>query len=333
MREMVAGMAGEVTVDEASILRDFFRVQSDKHGPELLSRLNNIQYGQQERVEGRVKMEQVVEEVIKQEIGAEAALRNSSPGSECSSEGPGPCLPEHVAMAFGPPGARALGPWLLGPGGLLLSLPQNMVSPPSQRRLGVSVIQKAPPRGPALYLERRGGQGAGPLLSSQAPLQLLKRKAAKDGDGGGLEGPLSKRRSNQQQSDHLICEVCGERAGKHSYYGGQVSHLLPCFSSCHVAGVPLSHPAPLIAPRHLTPPSSRSAHRAGHSSAAPYSPATTRPSSAARAWRTATSPSSPGRTASSAATSDASLPACGRPGSCRTRSVSGGSTAGSRLPR
>jgi len=32
----------------------------------------------------------------------------------------------------------------------------------------------------------------------------------------------SKQKSNQQQSDHLICEVCGERAGKHSYYGGQV---------------------------------------------------------------------------------------------------------------
>lgn len=32
----------------------------------------------------------------------------------------------------------------------------------------------------------------------------------------------NKQKSNQQQSDHLICEVCGERAGKHSYYGGQV---------------------------------------------------------------------------------------------------------------
>merc|ERR1719154_74533 len=28
--------------------------------------------------------------------------------------------------------------------------------------------------------------------------------------------------SNRQQSDHLVCEVCSERAGKHSYYGGQV---------------------------------------------------------------------------------------------------------------
>ena len=27
---------------------------------------------------------------------------------------------------------------------------------------------------------------------------------------------------NQGQSDHLACGVCGERAGKHSYYGGQV---------------------------------------------------------------------------------------------------------------
>lgn len=34
--------------------------------------------------------------------------------------------------------------------------------------------------------------------------------------------PKRGRKSNQQQSDHLVCEVCGERAGKHSYYGGQV---------------------------------------------------------------------------------------------------------------
>ena len=233
---MVAGMDLNVTADEAGILRDFFRVQSDKHGPELLSRLNNIQYGEEEerRREGPVKMEQVVEEVIQQEIQAEAAMRNSSPGSECSSEGPGPVLPEHMALAFGPPGARAMGPWLLGPGGLVLPLPLHeqtalgellrlqqgggVSPPPSDRHLGVSVIQKAPAaRSPRLYLERRETLSPSP---HPAPLQLLKRKVERREEG---LGPVPKRRSNQQQSDHLICEVCGERAGKHSYYGGQVS--------------------------------------------------------------------------------------------------------------
>merc|ERR1712102_119427 len=38
------------------------------------------------------------------------------------------------------------------------------------------------------------------------------------------------KKSNQQQSDHLICEVCGERAGKHSYYGGQVCPSCRAFS-------------------------------------------------------------------------------------------------------
>jgi len=87
--------------------------------------------------------------------------------------------------------------------------------PPSDRHLGVSVIQKAPAaRSPRLYLERRETLSPSP---HPAPMQLLKRKVERR-----EEGPVPKRRSNQQQSDHLICEVCGERAGKHSYYGGQV---------------------------------------------------------------------------------------------------------------
>ena len=91
-----------------------------------------------------------------------------------------------------------------------------MSPPPSDRHLGVSVIQKAPAaRSPRLYLERRETLSPSP---HPAPLQLLKRKVERR-----EEGPVPKRRSNQQQSDHLICEVCGERAGKHSYYGGQVS--------------------------------------------------------------------------------------------------------------
>jgi len=228
---MVEGMTDSVTVDEAGILRDFFRIQSDKHGPELLRRLDNIQYGEDDEEERRTQgmnMEQVVEEVIKQEINTEAVLRNSSPDSECSSEGP---VPENVALAFG---TNNMGPLLMGPGGLILSLPyhehsalgellrlqQGGLSPPSGHRVGVSVIQKAPNRGPTLYLERRNTQSPGAVNLQNSSLQLLKRKS--ETGNVGDSGPVVKRRSNQQQSDHLICEVCGERAGKHSYYGGQV---------------------------------------------------------------------------------------------------------------
>ena len=95
-----------------------------------------------------------------------------------------------------------------------------MSPPPSDRHLGVSVIQKAPAaRSPRLYLERRETLSPSP---HPAPLQLLKRKVERREEVVG-GGPVAKRRSNQQQSDHLICEVCGERAGKHSYYGGQVN--------------------------------------------------------------------------------------------------------------
>merc|ERR1719400_1223016 len=105
------------------------------------------------------------------------------------------------------------------PLGELLRLQQGggVSPPPSERHLGVSVIQKAPAaRSPRLYLERRETLSPSP---HPAPLQLLKRKVERREEG---LGPVPKRRSNQQQSDHLICEVCGERAGKHSYYGGQV---------------------------------------------------------------------------------------------------------------
>ena len=54
--------------------------------------------------------------------------------------------------------------------------------------------------------------------------------AVKGVEGVGRRGLQKKfpqgQRTNQQQSDHLVCQVCGERAGKHSYYGGQVSLIL-----------------------------------------------------------------------------------------------------------
>ena len=107
----------------------------------------------------------------------------------------------------------------------------------------VSVIQRTPnierPDPPKIILQRRVLE-----IPEHVRQQLLAgvraEKAAKvaervEGKVGvkGVEGTgrrgLQKKfpqgqRTNQQQSDHLVCQVCGERAGKHSYYGGQVGH-------------------------------------------------------------------------------------------------------------
>merc|ERR1719264_721319 len=60
--------------------------------------------------------------------------------------------------------------------------------------------------------------------SSRPSTELLSSLAALASAGlvSSSAAAVKGRKSNQQQSDHLICEVCGERAGKHSYYGGQV---------------------------------------------------------------------------------------------------------------
>ena len=94
----------------------------------------------------------------------------------------------------------------------------------------------------------------------------------------------------QKESVERPCRVCGERAGKHSYYGGQVR-----VCSCSV-----SHPCVMSV--------CRSAPPAAHSSGAPCSPATTPRTTASRRG-TARSRSRRGRTASTAATAAASGPA------------------------
>ena len=108
----------------------------------------------------------------------------------------------------------------------------------------MSVIQRTPnvdrPDPPKIILQRRVLEipdhvrqeilaGIGSTDEPGQPL-LVKKGELSDPIVGGQMGRrgLQKRkvpqgqRTNQQQSDHLVCQVCGERAGKHSYYGGQV---------------------------------------------------------------------------------------------------------------
>merc|ERR1719187_1586140 len=75
-------MTETVTADEASIFQDFFKVQADKHGPEMLKKINKIGWGRntescikpEQRPE--VKIEVEAEQVVKHEIATEQGLCN-----------------------------------------------------------------------------------------------------------------------------------------------------------------------------------------------------------------------------------------------------------------
>ena len=97
----------------------------------------------------------------------------------------------------------------------------------------VSVIQRTPKveksQPPNVLLERRVLEMPEhikqELLAGTRP--RLEGEVGPSGGWSGWRGKLGKvapqgGRTNQQQSLTLVCRVCGERAGKHSYYGGQV---------------------------------------------------------------------------------------------------------------
>jgi len=290
---MKGTMGDSLISDEASILKNFFNVQSDKHGPELLRRLNTKLDKPEVTVclekRPQVKIELEVEQVIKQEIEEQELMshRNISPGSDSSSNSlDKDIVPyntssgnHHVAVSFG----NANTPCLVAPNGMMVQFPPlldnewgmlpaflnggSMAQLSQQEHLlqkrGVSVIQRAPPRNDQssiMFLEKRRSsptdmsffireeeglpskEDTQQVVSSESDHMLqkdmgmtkhfLKRKLEVSGDENDEEEIMlkvirsedlcEKKRSNQQQSDHLICEVCGEKAGKHSYYGGQV---------------------------------------------------------------------------------------------------------------
>lgn len=75
---MVVGDNNAVTADEANILADFFNLQADKHGPELLKRLNNITETE-ERDTGPVPGSRATEQrkhKIQIEVEAENVIRH-----------------------------------------------------------------------------------------------------------------------------------------------------------------------------------------------------------------------------------------------------------------
>ena len=224
-------MAEAVTADEASILQvgasflfqvvspmithfqDFFALQADKHGPEILVRLQSIGGKPLARLETK---------------GVAAAV----PSGACGRG-------EAEKPVNDPPN--------------LPPAPTSVVAPPERN---VSVIQRTPnverPDPPKIILQRRVLD-----IPEHVRQEILAGIGSTDERGSpvtvkgvkGLSDPLVRsqmgrrgaqkrkvppgQRTNQQQSDHLVCQVCGERAGKHSYYGGQVPQRLVHFPSTH----------------------------------------------------------------------------------------------------
>jgi len=294
------------SVDEASILANFFNLQADKHGPEFLQKLNKIGVERRESVQSQqsneeqrheIKIEVEAENVIKHEVKLDQERSQVGSFSHMSHNKPDTGL---VLHSVANPGISFLVKnesedgknnrnvqYVMSQDGKLLSmLPDALINslPLLQNQEdksqgfavrqdaahcgSVSVIQRAPPKlaqkcakfelnNPNIILERRvhlsevgGGNslanvaniastGSIPgtrvrLANGESRRQIDTQNIAVSGSRNTLQSlivtPLSNgvstsirgKKSNQQQSDHLICEVCGERAGKHSYYGGQV---------------------------------------------------------------------------------------------------------------
>lgn len=280
-------MADTVTADEASIFQDFFKVQADKHGPEMLKKINNIGWGRktescikpEQRPE--VKIEVEAEQVVKHEIATEQGLCNKMTHGFILQKDEG--SQDQISFLVNNESEKLQ--YLMSQDGSIIPLihesflrnmpmnlqtlqqpcPQgkpNRIESIVQPKRGISVIQRAPPKAgrsdhPKIILEKRvqevplqikqelmysadsqDGESKAMIIDS-VPGSLetnesrfashvsnpfvLKAVPHYDHHSNGLSGVSQRgRKSNQQQSDHLICEVCGERAGKHSYYGGQV---------------------------------------------------------------------------------------------------------------
>ena len=180
-------------------------MQADKHGPEILVRLQSIQsIGGKPLGPFEAK-------------GGRAAHSDAGVKGEAEKPASLPPLP-------------------------LLSAPTS-VAPPERN---VSVIQRTPnvdrPDPPKIILQRRVLEIpehvrqeilAGIGSTDERGQSVTVKKGVKGELSEPMVGQMGRRglqkrkvpqgqRTNQQQSEHLVCQVCGERAGKHSYYGGQV---------------------------------------------------------------------------------------------------------------
>jgi len=188
-------MAEAVTADEASILQDFFALQADKHGPEILVRLQSIGGKPLGRMEAK---------------GGGAVESGKGEAEKPASVVPPPLLssvapPErNVSVIQRTPNVDRPDPPKIILQRRVLEIPEHV------RQEILAGIGSTDERGQALTVKGVKGELSDPAVVQMGRRGLQKRKVPQG------------QRTNQQQSDHLVCQVCGERAGKHSYYGGQV---------------------------------------------------------------------------------------------------------------
>ena len=160
--------ANNVTMDEANILADFFKLQATKHGPEMIRKLNNIGgaklIGQESRGVGEKQLESPLEQrtQIKIEVEAENVINQEikleqGRGEEGGVTGEDPL--QQLLVGPGASGPHSQIQYLLSQDGRLLPLIPEPVQREQNSR-GVSVIQRAPGRGeslssPNIILSRR----------------------------------------------------------------------------------------------------------------------------------------------------------------------------------
>ena len=210
---MVVGDSSTVTVDEANILADFFNLQADKHGPELLKKLNTMTETEESDTEGpgsraaeqrkhKIQIEVEAENVIRHEVKLEqgrdsGALRpvthHRVQHSPDNSPGPGHKETLNFLLNRSQAESRQTEPpvqylmshdgkiFPLLPETLLKSLPllQGPAAVNKDRdsrgdRVGVSVIQRAPAK-PVQTVPMENGDG-GAKIELNNPNIILERR-------------------------------------------------------------------------------------------------------------------------------------------------------------
>ena len=169
-------------------------MQADKHGPEILVRLQSIGGKPLARMEAK---------------GGGAA---SGKGGE--AEKPASVVPPLLSSVAPPERNVSViqrTPNIDRPDPPKIILQRRVLEIPEHVRQEILAgIGSTDERGQSLTVKGVKGELSEPAVGQMGRRGLQKRKVPQG------------QRTNQQQSDHLVCQVCGERAGKHSYYGGQV---------------------------------------------------------------------------------------------------------------
>jgi len=238
---------------EASILQNFLLMQADKHGHHLLAGLPAI-------AGDPLKKEVVPEpETVKDDSDGNSNMSTETsnmssddPPSLVSSDGP-------PTLVFQQPNTALMLQQLQKIHQLQqLQQLQNQqrqlgLEQQRQRQLGLVTLERI---GTAVSVIQKREEKSKFVILPQTPHASIKQELCHPLDEGGacrplaeggasptpllpVDRPIQKRERNRNRVENLLCCVCGEKAGKHSYYGGQVCPSCRAFfrrsvqSGCH----------------------------------------------------------------------------------------------------